>query len=695
MTADAPAPKRRCVAIVQARMASTRLPGKTLAPLGDTTVLGSVLRRLGSARRVDAVVVATSTAPADDAVAQFAASAGIAVFRGDESDVLGRYRDAAREVGAEVVVRITADCPFVDPAIVDACVGLLDERRADYASNVMQRTFPDGLDVEVFTASTLERTAAEAEEPRFREHVTPYMRTGHYPKLPDGGFRVAHLVHASSFAHLRWTVDTREDLDFCREVLKRLPGDFAWLDLVALLTREPPLMSWNRGTGNRRGALAVERANGSGQRPNDRYAASNRFFDRAIKTIPLASQTFSKSHQQMVLGASPLFAARGRGAELVDIDGNSYVDCIMGLLSVVLGYRDPDVDAAIVGQIEKGISFSLASTLEAELAETLGRLIPCAKMVRFGKNGSDATTAAIRLARAATGRAKVAVAGYHGWHDWYIGTTTRRIGVPAEVQALSSVFTFNDADSLKHILEKDPDGFAAVILEPDGAAQPAPGFLEAVRALTSRYGVVLVFDEIVSGFRSNIGGAQAEYGVVPDLAAFGKAMGNGMPISAIVGQGELMERMNDIFFSATFGGEALSLAAAIATIRKLERENAIDRLKALGTRLSAAANETIRRRGFGDLLEFGGADWWPRLKIGRTPVETNLFKSLLRQELYASGLLLGASLNLSLAHEAPGVGERIVASLDSALANLRIHLDSADPASALRGKVMQPTFSVR
>ena len=426
-----------------------------------------------------------------------------------------------------------------------------------------------------------------------------------------------------------------------------------------------------------------------------RYDKSNAFFARAKKTIPLASQTFSKSSQQWVEGAAPLFLQSGKGCRVTDLDGNTYIDYVMGLLPVVLGYCDPDVDGAIRAQLDEGITFSLAHPKEAALAERLVELIPCAEMVRFGKNGSDVTTGAIRLARAHTGRSKVAICGYHGWHDWYIGTTTRSLGVPNAVRDLSANFPYNDAAALERLLKAEPESFAAVILEAGGTQVPAPGFLQRLRELTTHYGVVLVFDEVITGFRLHMAGAQAHYGVTPDLACFGKAMGNGMPISGLVGRAEIMRKIEDIFFSTTFGGEVLSIAAALATIDKLQREDVIARLWRRGEKLRDGATATLRQRGLGEFVSFAGEGWWPRIKIGKAPVAQNLLISLLRQEFNANGLLLGASFNLSLAHDNDAVMQETISAIDTAAGAVRDALDSPDPAARLRGKAVQPTFAVR
>jgi glutamate-1-semialdehyde 2,1-aminomutase len=419
-------------------------------------------------------------------------------------------------------------------------------------------------------------------------------------------------------------------------------------------------------------------------------------YDRALRTIPLATQTFSKAASSTVEGAAPLFLERGKGARTWDIDGNAYIDYVLGLLPVVLGHCDPDVDRAIRDQLEKGIALSLATELEAELAERLVELVPCAEMVRFGKNGSDATSAAIRLARAYTGRDRVAICGYHGWHDWYIGTTARHLGVPQAVRDLSVTFPFNNAGALETLLAARPDAYAAVILEPMALEPPAPGFLAAVRELCDRFGVVLVFDEIVTGFRIHLGGAQAAFGVTPDLAAFGKAMGNGMPISAIVGRREIMRLMEDIFFSGTFGGEALSLAASIATLDKLRSVDAPAHLAAIGRALKSGIQRQLGAHEVAEELTVKGGDWWPAVvPSGRGRADNILVGSLMKQELIAEGVLMGSTFNLCIAHGDEGIVAETLAAWDRALGKVAEALRSNDPVARLRGKPIRPVFQVR
>jgi len=299
------------------------------------------------------------------------------------------------------------------------------------------------------------------------------------------------------------------------------------------------------------------------------FTQSTHYLKQAKKIIPLASQTFSKSYLQYPPGVSPVAIDHAQGAYAYDIDGNCYLDMVNSLAAIILGYCDPDVNEAVKKQLDKGTIFSLPSPVELEVSQLLVDIVPCAEMVRFGKNASDATTASIRLSRAKTGKDRIAVCGYHGWHDWYIGTTTRSAGVPKSVTELTDSFVYNDIASLASLFEKNKNQYAAVILEPMNAQWPQHDFLKNVQALCKEQGVILIFDETVTGFRYGLSGAQGLFNVEPDLCVLGKGMANGFPLSAVVGKAEIMQGFEDIFFSTTFGGETLSLAAAKATILKL------------------------------------------------------------------------------------------------------------------------------
>lgn len=422
---------------------------------------------------------------------------------------------------------------------------------------------------------------------------------------------------------------------------------------------------------------------------------SSELFKRVEKVIPLASQTFSKSHLQFIKGQAPLFATHAKGAKIWDVDGNEYVDMINALLPVVLGYQYPAVDNAIKAQLKKGIILSLPSPLEYELAELLIKHIPCAEMVRFGKNGSDATTGAIRVARAYTGRDYVAVCGYHGWHDWYIGSTTRDLGVPKATKNLTLKFYYNDIDSLKALFRKYPGKIAAVIMEPMNYVEPEKGFLEEVKEETHKNGALLIFDEVVTGFRFSLGGAQKYFKVTPDLASFGKSMANGMPISALVGKKKYMQIVDKIFYSFTQGGEALSIAAAIATIKEMEKKKVIPYIWKLGKHLQDNTNELLVKHGLSEFIQVKGKPCWNLFMIkdiyGYSAIE---IKTYLQQEILKAGFLWYGQHNMSFSHTKHQI-EKLLKTYDRIFAQLKTLIENKTLEKRIEGGLITDIFKVR
>jgi glutamate-1-semialdehyde 2,1-aminomutase len=426
-----------------------------------------------------------------------------------------------------------------------------------------------------------------------------------------------------------------------------------------------------------------------------KFDRSMAYLERAERVIPLGSQTFSKSRTQFPYGVSPYFVTHARGSRVWDVDGNEYIDFINSLASVTLGYQDPDVTAAVREQLEQGVIFSLPHTIEAEVAEAICEMVPCAELVRFGKNGSDATSGAVRLARAFTGRDRIAVCGYHGWQDWYIGTTARNRVVPHATRALTHTFTFNDLESLRKLLAQHPNEFAAVILEPMNVTEPAPGFLAGVKEIAHANGALLVFDETITGFRYANGGAQEYFGVTPDLATFGKGLANGYPVSAVAGRRDVMKLMEEIFFSFTFGGETLSLAAARATLRKLRESNVIGTMRARGERLIAGVRERIERSKLSELLSISGHPTWSFLIIKDVPGATQWqTKTLFMQEMFERGILSYGSHNISYAHSDADI-DALLGAYDEIFPLLRAAAFDGRMSQLLRCKPLEPLFRLR
>ena len=567
----------KVIAIAQARIGSTRFPGKVMRTLGHQPVLQWTIDALDNALGITHTVLATSTLEADDVIADYCAANAIQCFRGSESDVLDRFYQCALRYRADVVLRLTCDCPFLDPVVISEVVRLRAMTGSSYASNIDPPTYPDGLDVECFTMSALREAWEEAKSPVDRDCAPQFIVRNRH-RFPSANL----TCPLPGLAKERWVLDTEDDFKLCEALVEAgvEPG-MSYVGILEVLDDNPSIRNFNKaGIRNERfyDGLAEEVL-----RPRE-FTRSLGVFRRSIQTIPFGTQTFSKSHIQFPKSKAPLYCTHGDGAYLFDVDGNRYVDLVNAVLPVVLGYRDPDVDQAIRRQLDAGISFSLGTPLEAELAELLCHHIPCAEKVKLGKSGTDVTTAAVRLARAITGASHVYLSGYHGWADWSMACTDRNLGIPDQVGKLSHRLTYGDRE---YLLTHGMKDVAAIVVEPNDN----PEYLKWLRKFCTDHGIVLIFDEIITGFRYDLGGAQQLFGVTPDLATFGKAMGNGMPISALVGNADIMRLMeppDNIFYSGTMFGETLSIAAAIATIKKIERENVIQHLATQGQKIRHA-----------------------------------------------------------------------------------------------------------
>jgi glutamate-1-semialdehyde 2,1-aminomutase/spore coat polysaccharide biosynthesis protein SpsF len=383
--------------------------------------------------------------------------------------------------------------------------------------------------------------------------------------------------------------------------------------------------------------------------PKLKIDKSQAWWDRAVQKIPCGTQTLSKAPNQFAEGVYPIYLEKGKGSHVWDVDGNEFIDYPLSLGAMILGHQYPAVNEAIEAQLRKGVVFSLVHPLEVQLSELISEVVPCAEMVRFTKTGSEATQAAVRIARSYTGRKRIAACGYHGWHDWYVGVTARNNGVPDEVKELISTFDYNKIETLESLFAKFPGEIAAVIMEPVSLELPKEGFLEKVKELAKKYSAVLIFDEIITGFRFALGGVQELYGVIPDLATMGKAIANGMPLNLVCGKAELMKECDKIFFSSTFAGETLSLAAAFTTITEMRKEKVIPYIWKQGEKLLKSVNEHMKKldlnaelTGFGprQFIKFNDPLGQPSL----------LLKAIYWQECIKRGILFGNAQFISFSH---------------------------------------------
>jgi len=600
----------KILAILQARVTSSRLPGKVLKPIMGRPMLALQIERVLRANKIDQLIIATSNDPSDDELETLCREVNVPCYRGSLNDVLDRFYQTTQTFKPEHVVRITGDCPLIDPEVIDDVIAFYLNGDYDYASNAVEPTFPDGLDVEIFRFSILEEAWKEAALPSQREHVTPFIH-----QQPDR-YRVGHYKNTEDLSHLRWTVDEPEDFDLINKIYEELypfKPNFRMVDILNLLQQKPEWLTINKQFERNEGfmkSLHEDRRNEAMKCLN--LEKSIALQEHAKKRIPGLSQLISKRPDQFSYGVWPGYFSRAKGVEIWDLDENRYIDMSIGGIGAnVLGYADPDVDRAVREAIDKGTSASLNCPEEVELADLLCEIHPWAEKVRFARTGGEAMAVAVRIARAFTGRDKIAFCGYHGWHDWYLsanlGTENALgdhlisgldpAGVPKALQGTSFPFRYNQLKELEAILESNKNEIAAIVMEPIRNEHPLSGFMEGVRKLANKTGAVLIVDEISAGFRMNTGGAHLVLGIDPDMAVFSKALGNGYPMAAIIGKNAVMDAAQKSFISSTYWTERIGPVAALATIKKHRKYDVGKHLTKIGQAVQDGWRELFEKHG--------------------------------------------------------------------------------------------------
>ena len=424
-----------------------------------------------------------------------------------------------------------------------------------------------------------------------------------------------------------------------------------------------------------------------------RLTKSKKLVKDAKRLIPALSQTFSKAPYSYVEGVYPTYLSKGKGSRVVDVDGNTYIDYVLGLGPVILGYNYKPVNDAIIKQLKNGISFSIAHTLELDLSKEIQTIIPRADMVRFSKTGSDAGTGAVRVARAITKRNNIAYYGGGGvWHDWFIVLTSRNEGIPKILGKMIQKFNYNNIESLKLLFEDWKGEVAAVYMEPMMTTYPKNNFLRKVKNLAHKHGAILIFDEVVTGFRFALGGCQEMLNIEADMTVFGKGIANGMPLGAITGKQKYMEKFNDVFFSTTYNGETLSLAASMAVIHELKTKPVIKHCWKIGEKLMSGFN------ALSDELEVD-------IKMEGLPIRSSIIchdktdepslamKSLFFQEMIQKGILFGPGyVLLSYSHSNDDIKKTLKA-IKLRMQFVKKALKSNSVKKSLKGKIMKKVMT--
>jgi glutamate-1-semialdehyde 2,1-aminomutase len=636
----------KTIAIVQARMGSTRFPNKVMRPICGTPMIGLLLKRLAQAKRISQITLATSENPINEPLARYVEELGYTVYRGSEDDVLDRYYKAARGSGADVVVRITGDCPLIDPQLVDAIIAKFAGASADYASNVSPPTYPDGLDTEVFSYRALETAWKQARETREREHVTPFIRESKQ-------FAQVNYANDTDASGERWTVDEPEDFAVIQKVFEHFHPrvDFGWKEVLALCNEHPEWFMANRHLARNEGSQI-----GTGQK----------LWKRAKRVIPGGNMLLSKRAEMFLPERWPAYFSKAKGCRVWDLDGREYIDMsIMGIGTNTLGYGHPEVDEVVKQVVVDGNMSTLNCPEEVYLAEKLVEMHPWAAMARFARSGGEANAIAIRIARAATGKDKVAVCGYHGWHDWYLAANLgddssldghllpglEPKGVPRHLRGSVLPFNYNDFATLEGLV-RDRD-VGVIKMEVARTIQPSNDFLARVRRLATDKRIVLIFDECSSGFRQTFGGLHKLYGVEPDMAMFGKTLGNGYAITATIGRREIMEAAQSTFISSTFWTERIGPAAALKTLEVMERVRSWEQITRIGTAIGERWQALARKYELP--LELNGI---PALIGFSFKLKDMLkYKTLITQEMLKKGFLAATSIYPCTEHTQPLVDQ--------------------------------------
>lgn len=636
----------KIVAIIQARLESTRFPNKILALIGSVPSLEYQIHRLKKSFLIDEIVVAMPDTLANQKLKDWIEKLGCGVFFGSESDVLSRFYLAAVEYKAELIVRITADCPLIDAELVDKVINnFLENPNCGISTNTQPPSFPDGLDCSVFSFQVLELAYQKAFSQQDREHVTPYL----YREFKN---RLVNINCSEDNSTLRVTLDERIDLQVINMIVDRLDvsGNFSYLDILELSKIDPEVFALNRKIPRNEGVSM-----GTGQK----------LYKRAKAVIPGGTMLFSKRPENFLPEHWPTYFLKAKGCEVWDLDGNKFVDVsMMGIGTNTLGYGNEEVDEAVIAAVISGNMSTLNGPEEVYLAERLIEIHPWAGKVRFARTGGEATAIAIRIARAHTSKDKVAFCGYHGWTDWYLSANIENPsnlsshlmsgleskGVPKVLAGTSIPFIFNDFDSFDKAVSDDQIG--TVIMEVMRNSEPAPGFLEHVREVTLKKGIVLIFDECTTGFRETFGGIHKKYNVIPDLATFGKALGNGYAITAVIGKNEVMKSANDSFISSTFWTERIGSVAALKTLEVMEKTKSWEILPIHGQSVS----EGWLRIGLKHGIDFSIFGINSMIKFKLNSSSNQIFKTFLTQEMLKEGYLAGTQFNASIAHNPLVIG---------------------------------------
>ena len=670
----------KVLAIVQARCNSTRFPNKILKSLGKKkTVIQVLLQRLSRAKLIDKIVVATTKSKSDDILVKYVKNLKNVTFRGSENDVLDRFYEVSKIYKPKNILRITSDCPFIDPSLIDDIISCHLKNDYEISSNSNIITFADGLDAEIFTSKSLDHAWVNSKLKHDREHVTTYIKRNN---------SVYNFKDEKDYSNLRLTIDEPDDLKVLRKIFKyfKYTSKFSYDDILHLYKKKPEIFKGN---------AHIIRDEGS------KITKGQKLWKRAKNIIPSGNMFLSKNSETFLPKFWPSYYSKAKGVNIWDLDNKKFIDTsLMSVGTNILGYANKRVDNKVKEAINKSVMSTLNCPEEVELCEKLISMHKWADMVRLARTGGEINAISIRLSRAYTGKDKVAICGYHGWHDWYLSTNLadnknlnkhllsnlQTDGVPKVLKNSVFQFSYNNINQLKKILSLNKD-IGTIKIEVSRNEKVNVNFLKEIRKIASKNNIVLIFDECTSGFRETFGGLHLKYGVEPDLATFGKALGNGYAITALLGKKDIMNKSLDSFISSTFWSERVGPVAALETLKIMEESKSWKKITKTGTDIKLKWSQLIKKYKIN--AEVKGLSSMPIILFNENDL---IYKTLITQEMLKKNFLASNSLYVSIEHT-DKILKRYFLNLEEVFKKIEISNRENNPNKYLEGSVCKSNIS--
>ncbi len=629
---------KKFLIILQARQNSIRFPNKVLQTISGVPLIIFLLRRLKKVKKADQIITAIPKNNENKFLKKILQKYEFKYFEGSEKNVLKRFYQCAKKFNAKNVIRITADCPFSDPKIIDEFIEIFIEKKVDYLSNGNPPTYPDGFDIEIFTFDALKKSFLKSKKPFDQEHVTPYMKKSNF-------FLKYNVTNKVDLSDIRLTIDYAEDLIVIRKILSHFKNKKSCHlnDIVRVLKNNKKIMYKNQ---------FYIRNSGSKNSENQKN------WERAKTIIPGGNMLISKRPELFLPLGWPTYFEKAKGIKIWS-ERKIYHDfCSMGVGTNLLGYGNVKVDNAVKKIIQNGNMSTLNSHEDIILAEKLLDMHEWADMAKFARSGGEANAIAIRIARIASGKDKVAICGYHGWHDWYLAanlSSTKNLnnhliknlnprGVPSNLKNTVFPFQYNDISSLKKIIREHDIG--TIKMEVKREEDPKNNFLQEVRKIANKKNIILIFDECTSGFRQSFGGLHKFYKINPDMAMFGKALGNGYAITAVIGKRSIMENASTNFISSTMWTERIGTSAAIECLSVMKSLKSWKKISKTGIWLKKQWKKMANLHQL--KIDVKGLDSIPNFIFKSQ--NHNLYKTLITQELLKKNILATNKIFISVLH---------------------------------------------